>query len=144
MEQREREARGMAEESDPSANRGSTHYAGTTSTVYCHIQDTAHTGYSGAAIPGVEVVVCELTKANEEAGPHRNSRGLAHDIPLLSTYISSITALSTSTLSQHSILEPESPLGSSGTVHLDLWEAEERSTELTRATQPGLGPGFRA
>ena len=56
MEQREREARGMAEESDPSANPGSTHYAGTTSTVYCHIQDTAHTGYSGAAIPGVGVV----------------------------------------------------------------------------------------
>lgn len=79
MEQREREARGMAEESDPSANPGSTHYVGMTSRVYCYIQDTAHTGYSGAAIPRVEVAVCELTKANEEAGPHRNSRGLAHD-----------------------------------------------------------------
>lgn len=75
MEQREGESRGMAEESDPSANPGSTHYAGTTSTAYCHIQDTVHTGYSGAAIPGVEVVVSELTKADEEAGPHRNSRG---------------------------------------------------------------------
>lgn len=45
----------------------------------------------------------------------------AHDVPLLSTCISSITAPSTSTLSQHPLLEPESPLGSSGLVHLDLW-----------------------